>query len=243
MLSFNSSGISLNPFNFYQTRRRGYFDKYGRLDPALHERLQTMALNQFFKAAIWPTIAANAFSYEKPLTGPPRLPPGASVATSALNASKTALISTLQGLGVPIPAAANLPYVSVSPSKAFLQSTSTIPGVGRIGLNVSDALDVALAQSMKIAKADVTQKAPLYITGKLVHVAHWEWGPIDLNNLSFEGRYTSNPDPAFQGRSIANRMPNEKHARFTAGVIKNREPGKPHGYAPDCKLYKRQRCD
>jgi Subtilase family len=90
---------------------------------------------------------------------------------------------------------------------------------------------------MKIARADVTQTAPWNITGKLVHVAHWEWGPTDLSNLSFEGQYTSNPDPAFQGRPIANRMPNEKHARFTAGVIKNVEPGKPHGYAPDCKLY------
>jgi hypothetical protein len=127
--------------------------------------------------------------------------------------------------------------VSVSLSKAFLQTASTLPGVGCIGLNEPDALDVALVQSMKIARADVTQKAPLNITGKLVHVAHWEWGPIDLSNLSFEGRYTSNPDPAFQGRPTANRMPNEKHARLTAGVVKNVESGKPHGCPPDCKLY------
>jgi hypothetical protein len=48
---------------------------------------------------------------------------------------KLLFISTLRGLGVPIPAAANLPYASVSLSKAFLQTASTIPGVGRIGLN------------------------------------------------------------------------------------------------------------
>src|SRR5262249_12048260 len=41
---------------------------------------------------------------------------------------------------------------------------------------------------------------------------------------SFEGRYTSSP-------------PASSHARLTSAIIKNIEPRKPHGHAPDCDLY------
>lgn len=73
--------------------------------------------------------------------------------------------------------------------------------------------------------------------GVLIHVAHWERSPIDLANLSVEGRFTANPGIPYKVVKMQNNLSNGKHGQFTAGMIENQEPGKRHGFAPDYKLY------
>ncbi|KAH7169859.1 hypothetical protein EDB81DRAFT_676197 [Dactylonectria macrodidyma] len=79
-----------------------------------------------------------------------------------------------------------------------------------------------LVDSMAIAR--VPQAIALGFTGSNVRVAVFEEGPSDLSNLQFEDRYQSIP-------------PASDHARLTSAIVKNNEPGKPHGYAPGCRLY------
>ena len=49
-------------------------------------------------------------------------------------------------------------------------------------------------------------------------------GPSVTTNLVFAGRFTTTPSAS-------------DHARLTSAIIKNIEPNKPHGHAPDCDLF------
>ncbi|EAW15940.1 uncharacterized protein NFIA_052860 [Aspergillus fischeri NRRL 181] len=98
-------------------------------------------------------------------------------------------------------------YKLMSVNRVFLDD--------RTGLN-------DLVNSEAIGRAAPAQA--LGYTGLGVRVAVFEAGPSDLTYLAFDGRYTESPE-------------GNDHARLTSAIIKNVEPGKPHGYAPNCSLY------
>jgi hypothetical protein len=79
-----------------------------------------------------------------------------------------------------------------------------------------------LDDSIAIARSN--QAHALGFDGTDVRVAVFEDGPSDTTNLSFADRYSILP-------------PASTHARLTSAIIKNAEPRRPHGHAPDCDLY------
>ncbi|RYZ28266.1 MAG: hypothetical protein EOO10_10140 [Chitinophagaceae bacterium] len=83
----------------------------------------------------------------------------------------------------------------------------------------------SLTTSLSRSGAAEAQAANMTTLGKDIKVAVWENAPDIVTNLTIEGYY----DPA---------RPNvSDHARLVSGIIKNKEAGKPKGYAPNCKLY------
>jgi len=84
------------------------------------------------------------------------------------------------------------------------------------GINdLQDSLDISEGQQVVYVDGN---------RGNNIRVAVWEGGPDDESKLVIEGKFTSSPSTS-------------SHARLTSGIIKNKESGKPHGYAPDCKLF------
>src|SRR5262249_49358704 len=80
-----------------------------------------------------------------------------------------------------------------------------------------------LSDSMRIARATPVIDAGW--RGANVRVALWEQGPDVLTDLRIEEFY----DAAQANQS--------DHARLTTAVIKNRQAGAPHGYAPQARIY------
>ncbi|KAK0718492.1 hypothetical protein B0T26DRAFT_624167, partial [Lasiosphaeria miniovina] len=142
------------------------------------------------------------------------------------NAAQAAI--TLQRGGTTLPSSLSvseddgtvtLSTEGLSTGRYYLAKDTT---VGKIFLDDSSSVP-DLANSEAIAYAPGAQA--LGFTGRGVHVAVFEAGPADLANLSFAGRYQPNP------------VVGDQHSRLTSAIIKNAEPNKPHGYAPDCDLY------
>ncbi|KAK3369290.1 hypothetical protein B0T24DRAFT_580220 [Lasiosphaeria ovina] len=137
-------------------------------------------------------------------------------------------VITLQRGGTTIPTSVSvsgddgtvkLSTEGLSTGRYYLAKDTT---VGKIFFDDSSSVP-DLANSEAIAYAPGAQA--LGFTGRGVHVAVFEAGPADLTNLSFAGRYQPNP------------VVGDPHSRLTSAIIKNVEPSKPHGYAPDCDLY------
>jgi len=83
----------------------------------------------------------------------------------------------------------------------------------------------SLNTSLSRSGAAEAQTAGMTNLGKDIKVAVWENAPDLLTNLTIEGYYdTATPN-------VSN------HSRLVSAIIKNKEPGKPKGYAPNCKLY------
>ena len=80
-----------------------------------------------------------------------------------------------------------------------------------------------LSNSLKVSGADTVISAGTKGAG--VRVAVWEPGPDSTSNLTISGFF----DTAQSATST--------HARMTNGIIKNKESGKPKGYAPSCTLF------
>jgi hypothetical protein len=66
-------------------------------------------------------------------------------------------------------------------------------------------------------------RTTLGFTGKGVNVAVYEDGPDDTTDLAITARFITDPDTS-------------GHARHTHGIIRNTEPGQPHGHARGCNL-------
>ncbi|HVO72637.1 MAG TPA: S8 family serine peptidase, partial [Ignavibacteriaceae bacterium] len=85
----------------------------------------------------------------------------------------------------------------------------------------SESLNTSLAMS----GAAEAQTAGMTNLGKDIKVAVWENAPDVLTNLTIEGYYDATTP------NVSN------HSRLVCAIIKNKETGKPKGYAPNCKLY------
>ncbi|MDF2188381.1 S8 family serine peptidase [Paraflavitalea sp. CAU 1676] len=83
------------------------------------------------------------------------------------------------------------------------------------------SLDTSLSRS----GAAEAQTEGLSNLGKDIKVAVWEDAPDVLTNLTIEGYFDSTTPTT------------SSHARLVSAIIKNKETGKPKGYAPNCKLY------
>ena len=115
-----------------------------------------------------------------------------------------------------------VPSLVVEATAAQVRALSARPEVAGLFLYEPEGID-DLSDSMKIARATPVVDGGL--TGSNIRVAVWEQGPDVVTDLRIEDFY----DSAQSATS--------DHARLTTAIIKNRESGARHGYAPDCKIY------
>jgi hypothetical protein len=227
-----------------QARRK----KFGKLESALHDRLEKLQPGDKIDVVVWPTIddtdvnfervhgdydggdAAAAADTEDDLARPSAeaIAQQTSFCQHVLTGKQSVthhLTDCHATLRDDDDGESDLPFVRATMTVEQVKELADYDKVGGIFFDDSDMVP-DLAESLAIAKADLAQTPGR--GGQGVNVAVWEFGPKDLTNLSVAGRYAATlaEDPSSPG-----------HARLTAGIIKNVEPGKPHGYAPNCTLW------
>jgi hypothetical protein len=204
--------------------------KYGRIHETLFNQLEKAKDADRIPIIVWPRIELPAAPYEKATQERSLRPPEAEAKIDA--EIKKCSEQMREALG----------RFKIEPDKGdladknaiTLRATATAEQIR--GLARNDAIGAIhfddrsaitdLGNSISIARSDRAHLAGFDGTG--IRVAVWEDGPSDTTNLSFAARFATSP-------------PASDHARLTSAIIKNVEPNKPHGHAPDCSLYSANR--
>ncbi|KAJ6126115.1 hypothetical protein N7471_010608 [Penicillium samsonianum] len=222
-LAFNEKGEQIDGKSILERFHQGQFAKFGRLHEILRRKITNIRASQDINVAVWPEFELDLTGYDKPNEGEIREPPAAARAliADAVNV-RSAIVKAMKDLGVMVKETPpEQLFIYVSPNVSQLPNIEQIHGVGQIVFDDRTGVN-DLADSEAIGRA--AQAQALGYTGQGVRVGVFEAGPSDLTCLTFDGRYTENPE-------------GNDHARLTSAVIKNAEPGKPHGYARYCSLY------
>ncbi len=201
-------------------------EKFGSMDPAVYHHLESAADGERIPVVVWARIELPPAPYEKFADRRTHEPPsGEARINESLRGPVDDLYRALDRHGVSVRddsrRDAGLPLVTAEVTAEQLRALSRDEAVGAIYFDDRTAIN-DLGDSIAIARS--SQAHALGFDGTGVRVAVFEGGPSDTTNLSFERRYTSSP-------------PASTHARLTSAIIKNIEPRKPHGHAPDCDLY------
>ena len=205
----------------YQRRRA----KFGRLHEALFNRIAGAADEDRVDIVVWPKIAdlttyakrADRETKEQPKEEKQRL--------DAILQKRSSAIAALKKIGADIKNTdGSIPTIHATLKVSQVRQLGQSTGEDNIGqIFIDDTSEVPdLANSIKAARSNLAQS--LGYRGAGVKVAVFESGPSNLTDLSVVARYTTSPETS-------------DHARLTHAIIKNVEPNKPHGHAPDCSLY------
>ena len=205
--------------------RRRRLAKFGRLHENLHDHIQDKNDKDTVDVVVWPHLDRSCISHDKPMDKPADGPTsGEKEADKEISKRKDKVTKVLRDLGAEIQ--------SRRTKSPAVHATMTISQARKLKDSDPDQVGVALlddtrgfpdlANSQAISRANDAHNRGF--TGSGVKVAVFEEGPLVLTNLVFDGQYQTNPPPS-------------DHARLTNAIIKNTEPGKPHGYASDCSLY------
>ncbi|GAQ03422.1 hypothetical protein ALT_0743 [Aspergillus lentulus] len=221
--AFNEKGEQIDGKAILDKFHQTQLAKLGRLHETLLHKLETVNASQPLSIAVWPEIKLDLTGYDKPNEGEIEKPPEAARALVA-DAVKVrgAIVKIMKDLGATVeetPPEQLAIYATLEVSQ--VPTLAQTPDVGQVFLDDRTGLN-DLVNSEAIGRAAPAQA--LGYTGQGVRVAVFEAGPSDLTYLAFDGRYTESPE-------------GNDHARLTSAIIKNVEPGKPHGYAPYCSLY------
>lgn len=223
-LAFDQHGAEVDGPKVLKEFHLRRFDEFGPLHATLHNKVEEAKDADKFDVAVWPLIKHDLTGYEKSNAGEATAPPAEAkpLLDKAIKVRR-AIVDKIQKLGGDVkhtPEQALAVFVTLTAAQVKELAKDTT--VGKIFFDDSSSVP-DLANSEAIAYAPGAQA--LGFTGRGVHVAVFEAGPADLTNLSFAGRYQPNP------------VVGDPHSRLTSAIIKNVEPSKPHGYAPDCDLY------
>jgi hypothetical protein len=222
-LAFNEKGDRVDGHAALADVRSRRHGKFGKIHETLFNHLESANDDDGVNVAVWPSLKVDLTSYEKPTTGEIKEPAAAALKLlkEAL-LSRTVVVDKLRELGATVqetPADIPLVYASLTTSQA--RKLAKVDSVGGVFLHERTGIP-DLAGSLAVARAP--QAHALGCTGTGVRVAVFEAGPSDLTDLVFAEKFSTSP-------------PSSSHARLVSAIIKNVEPGKPHGYAPDCSLY------
>ena len=196
-------------------------DRYGKLEPRLHERVGGGGAEPV-SVAVWLRTGPPGRS-TKNERGETRKPAAGDVA------ARKAFVEQARGF-VARYGLANARNLRVDEAAPVIFAELDRPTIRRL----ADAQEVSmvflydregvedLSDSIAIAQSDDAHA--LGYTGSGVKVAVYEDGPDDTTNLQITARFRTNPATS-------------QHSRHTHGIIKNRERNQPHGHAPDCLLH------
>jgi len=197
--------------------------EYGRVEPALAERL---GAGGTVEVAVWanlPADAPGAALPEKSPRSPAKRPPASERDARKVweeAAAKLADVGARFRLEVRrVDTAAPVVYGSM-PAEAVRELAEHELVAAVFGYDPTGEVD--LGNSIAVANSDDAHNAGF--TGSGVRVAVYEDGPDVTTNLSIAGQFTTSP-------TLSN------HARLTHAVIKNTQANAPHGHAPDVSLF------
>jgi hypothetical protein len=194
------------------------WERYGKLHPALHERIREGGQ---VEVMVWLAVP-DLEPVEKSTRGETKKPPAVEEQRRAVFGDMAERFAAqLSGDAEVVRIDDVAPVVVVSLPAELVREMAESDLVAGVFLHRTEGI-VDLTDSIAIARSDDAHSAGF--TGSGVRVAVYEDGPDVTTNLSIAGRYTSSP-------ALSN------HARHTHGIVKNIEPNKPHGHAPDCDLF------
>ncbi|KAH8645562.1 peptidase S8/S53 domain-containing protein [Tricladium varicosporioides] len=222
-LAFDKKGDRVDGQKLLKDLQHRRYNKFGSLHETLFNHLERGKDSDRVDVVVWPRVQGDLTGYEKPNHGEIKEPPpeARDRMKEALR-SRSDVVDILKKLGGTVkdtPEEALAIYASLTVSQARKLAKSD--GIGKAFLDDRTGV-LDLVDSLAVAHA--TEAQALGYTGVGVHAAVFEAGPSDLADLQFAGRFQPNP-------------PASAHARLTSAIVKNVEPGKPHGYAPNCLLY------
>jgi len=222
-LAFDAKGNQVDGLGLLSEVHHRRFAKFGRIHETLWNHLQTSTDTDLVDVVVWPKIDRNAITYTKPndrlITEPL---PEEREHLKAIQSQKAKVVDTLNQLNATVKEGADgVPSVSASIRAEDIPKLAQSDDVGLVSFDDRRYV-LDLVNSIAIARSNLPQSRGINGTG--VRAAVFEDGPSDTTNLVYAGRFQPNPPPS-------------AHARLTSAVIKNVEPGKPHGHAPNCELY------
>ncbi len=223
ILAFDQNGEPVDldaELTALRERRR---KQYGRIEPALAERL---AAGGTVEVAVWATVpddAPGAALAEKSPRSPAKRPPKSELEARKVweeAAARLADVGARHKLEVRrVDPAAPVVY-GVMPAETVRELAENELVAAVFGYDPTGEVD--LGNSIAVANSDDAHTSGF--TGSGVRVAVYEDGPDVTTNLSIAGRFTTSP-------TLSN------HARLTHAVIKNTQANAPHGHAPDVSLF------
>jgi hypothetical protein len=193
------------------------------LEEALARRIEDAADDDVVGVSIWAPMQAKAALPDNDREAPTRERPAAErELDTEVERAMEGLIRHLERHDIsdvrPFGAA---PMVEVEVSVAKLRELARSDQVGAVFLRDEEVV-LDLGNSIAIARSDQAQL--LGFDGTDINVAVWENGPDVLTDLDIEDRFSASPATS-------------AHSRLTHAIIKNVEPNRPHGHAPDCNLF------
>ena len=224
-LAFDHTGRQIDGAALLAKLAAARAKRRGKYEEALYRRVATERGSAHIKVAVW-------------LRSDERLPrkttkasrPGNKELLNVVQRNRTAMADTVKrflatetgSLLREAEQAAHAPVLIARVTKSQLRQLHDDEHVVGIFLAPERPVD-DLSNSLKVSGADTVVSAGTKGAG--VRVAVWEPGPDSTSNLTISGFF----DTAQSATST--------HARMTNGIIKNKQSGKPKGYAPSCTLF------
>jgi Subtilase family len=225
-LAFDEKGKRVDETRLLKELDRKRAARAGKLHEDLRRRLRTGRPDETVSVAVWAHGVDEIDPNEKKAldreTGEPRMPQAvARRREAAVRVARSVgeIAGELGAREIRFDEAA--PVVFARMPKRSIQRLAKRDEVAGIFLYDPEGID-DLKDSIAIANSDDVHTAGTKGSG--VKVAVWEDGPTSTTNLVIEGRYDTSPSTS-------------DHSENVHAIIKNKEPNKPHGHAPECKLY------
>lgn len=204
-------------------RRR--LEKFGRVDETLWGVLEAAKDDEAIPIMVWPLLDLQPAPFEKPSDARLEEPPeGEREVLQQVRRARGELSETLERRGIRPREDKGQeadPFVRALATPGQIRELAGDPVVGAVYFEDPTAIK-DLQNSIAIARSDRAHNLGFDGTG--IRVAVFEEGPSVTTNLVFDDQFTNNPAASW-------------HAILTSSIIKNTEPNRPHGHAPDCDLY------
>jgi hypothetical protein len=225
-LAFDQAGRRVNEQQIFRELERVRASRLGKFHEDLHGRLKAGSESERLPVAIWARhedeIRPDDKGELEGVSGEPKMPPVAAKRAEAMASRLRRVADLAEQLGareMRVDDAA--PVVFAEMRRGDIRKLAERDEIAAVFLYDPKGVD-DLKDSIAVANSDDVHTAG--VKGAGTKVAVWEDGPTSTTNLVIEARYTSSPATS-------------DHSQHVHGIIKNKESGKPHGHAPECKLH------
>lgn len=222
-LAFDQDGRPVDFESLHAGRQAQRDKRLGKLDAALYAELQRANEQARLPVAVW--LAGVGDESEE------KAEEGATPEPRALRARRRLAVAeavrrlveggALAAVEKRMTVDPDAPVVFAELSAAEIRTLAGSPGIAALFL-AEDTGVLDLADAIAIANADDVHAGGAI--GEGVRVAVWEDGIDETGQLVIAGEFDTTPTPTL-------------HARLTHGIIRNREKGAPHGFAPGALLF------
>jgi len=218
-LAFDERGRRVDIDNRLAQVAKRRLEVFGRVHPTLHE---TMQRQDVVPVAVWFADDEREPVEKSTKRATSKRPQADADAAEGWRERAESMLSTVRDLGLEVESVdEHAPVMYGVLRSDAVRRLADHDAVAAVFLRSEEGIP-DLDDSIAIANSDDAHSIGL--GGNGVNVAVYEQGPDDTTHLSIAARYDSTPATS-------------QHSRHTHGIIKNVEPNKPHGHAPDCNLH------